>query len=270
MSNLNLSGSGQINSDGSLYERVNISGSGKIYGDLRCAELHASGSANVSGNVYCEGDAHCSGAGHFNGAFECKELHASGACRISKNLKCTAAHFSGASKVGGSVECENGRFSGATEVAGDITFKDLRMSGVSKILGNASGDNAIISGITEIGGLLNAENIEIIINCNEVNLHRSLVNIKEIGCTNITVTPRTADVGSLFGRFFGKSFAQNPRPLIQSEVIEGDEVNICYTKAKSVRGRNVRIGDGCEIERVEYSGSIEIAEGAKVGEQVKI
>lgn len=268
MANLNLSGSGHVSSDGSLYENVHISGAGKIDGDLRCMEIHASGSANVSGNVYCEGDAHCSGSGHFGGSLECKELHASGSCHISKYLRCTSAHLSGASKVCGNMECETARCSGATEVYGDVTFRELTMSGVSKIHGNASGENVRISGITEIGGLLNAENIEIFIDASV--MRESQVRIKEIGCTNITVTPRTNGFNSIFDSLFGKKGTICRCALVCCEVIEGDEVNLFGTKAKIVRGRNVKIGEGCEIERVEYSGSIEIADGAVVNNQVKI
>lgn len=267
MSNLNLSGSNSISSDGSVYEEVHISGAGRINGDLRCGSLHASGSAKISGNVYCEGDAHCSGSGKFGSSFECNNFHASGATHIEKNLKCSSAMFSGASKVCGSVECETGRFSGATEVYGNLNFKDLSMSGVSKILGNASGDNAKISGITEIGGLLNAENIEIIISptagCGQIK-------IKEIGCTNLTVTPGLNSFSSIFNSFFGKKNGLQGYAIICCDVIEGDEIKLVSTKAKTVRGRNVTIGEGCEIEQVEYSGTIEIAEGAVVKNQIKI
>lgn len=268
MANLNLSGSGHVTSDGSLYENVHISGAGKIDGDLRCMEIHASGSANVNGNVYCEGDAHCSGSGHFGGSFECKELHASGACHISKNLRCTVAHLSGASKVCGNMECETARCSGATEVRGDVTFRELTMSGVSKIRGNASGENVRISGITEIGGLLNAENIEIFIEASVMS--EAQVRIKEIGCTNLTVTPRTNGFNSIFDSLFVKKGGVYRCALVCCEVIEGDEVKLFGTSAKIVRGRNVKIGEGCEIERVEYSGSIEIADSAVVKNQVRI
>jgi len=53
-------------------------------------------------------------------------------------------------------------------------------------------------------------------------------------------------------------------------LIEGEEIDLQATKAGVVRGRNVVIGPGCEMERVEYSGSLMVAPEAKVGEQVKV
>ena len=58
--------------------------------------------------------------------------------------------------------------------------------------------------------------------------------------------------------------------VLEAELIEGEEIDLQATKAGVVRGRNVVIGPGCEIERVEYSGSLMVAPEAKVGEQVKV
>ena len=49
--------------------------------------------------------------------------------------------------------------------------------------------------------------------------------------------------------------------------IEGDDVDLEYTEADVVRGRRVRIGEGCSIGRVEYSESLDAWDGT-VGESV--
>ena len=49
--------------------------------------------------------------------------------------------------------------------------------------------------------------------------------------------------------------------------IEGDDVDLEYTQADVVRGRRVRIGEGCSIGRVEYSESLDAWDGT-VGESV--
>lgn len=60
------------------------------------------------------------------------------------------------------------------------------------------------------------------------------------------------------------------RPFtLEVETIEGEDIDLESTKAELVRGRNVVIGAGCEIERVEYSGTLTVDKAAKVGEQVK-
>lgn len=42
------------------------------------------------------------------------------------------------------------------------------------------------------------------------------------------------------------------------------------SKAKTVRGERVKIGEGCEIARVEYYQKLEVHEDAKVGEKIKL
>jgi hypothetical protein len=44
--------------------------------------------------------------------------------------------------------------------------------------------------------------------------------------------------------------------------IEGDNINIDHVKADRVSGLNVKIGDLCVIDRVEYKGNIEVSEKA--------
>ena len=54
------------------------------------------------------------------------------------------------------------------------------------------------------------------------------------------------------------------------ETIEASQIDLEATRAKVVRGRDVRIGADCEIDRVEYSGACEIADGAVVRESAKV
>ncbi|MBQ7348104.1 MAG: hypothetical protein IJW55_09900 [Clostridia bacterium] len=45
---------------------------------------------------------------------------------------------------------------------------------------------------------------------------------------------------------------------------------LCYTIAKIVRCTDAVIGEGCEIEVLEYSGAAEVHPKAKIGKVVKI
>lgn len=242
MGNINLSGSGRITADGSLYEHVGISGSGKIDGNLRCKSMSVSGSGHLMGDVLCEGKISVSGSGHFNGNVESYEISASGASHFDKNVKCKRMSISGACRVNGSIE------------GGDISI-----SGACKVDNNISADNVLFSGAGNVGGLLNAENIDI-------RLSNSDTNIGEIGCTNLRVIPQNNAKGVL--KIFGMSFGGSAN--LNCKSIEGDELLLCNTVADVVRGKNVKIGPGCDIKRVEYTDTIEFEGESKVGEQVKI
>jgi hypothetical protein len=54
------------------------------------------------------------------------------------------------------------------------------------------------------------------------------------------------------------------------DVIEADQIDIEYTKSVLVCGEDVRIGDLCIVDHVEYRNSIEISKKAVVNEVVKL
>ena len=86
--------------------------------------------------------------------------------------------------------------------------------------------------------------------------------------------------------FGGKAFAQNSSAQIKGQVLSSSAqaleyanvllhkasdstvVKLEYTQADVVRGRRVRIGEGCSIGRVEYSESLDALPGT-VGEAVQ-
>ncbi|GBC75956.1 hypothetical protein HRbin07_00148 [bacterium HR07] len=70
-------------------------------------------------------------------------------------------------------------------------------------------------------------------------------------------------LGYAFGWSYGSGF-------LEADTIEGDEIFLENTKARVVRGKKVQIGEGCEIESVEYSESFEVAPGARVKEQRRV
>lgn len=242
MGNINLSGSGKIAADGSVYEHVGISGSGKIEGSLHCKSMSVSGSGRLLGDVFCEGRISISGSGHFEGNAECYEISASGASHFNKDIKCKRMSISGACHVDGSVE------------GGDISI-----SGACKVEQNMTADNVKLSGAGKVGGLLNAENIDI-------RLSNSDTNIREIGCTNLRVIPQNGAKSAF--KIFGMSFGGSAN--LNCGTIEGDDLLLCNTVADIVRGKIVRIGPGCNIKRVEYTDTIEFDGESNIGEQVKI
>lgn len=56
---------------------------------------------------------------------------------------------------------------------------------------------------------------------------------------------------------------------MKTNTIEGDTITVEYTQAKVVRGRQIVVGPGSKIDRVEYTVSCEAEEGT-VREKVKV
>jgi acetyltransferase-like isoleucine patch superfamily enzyme len=96
---------------------------------------------------------------------------------------------------------------------------------------------------------------------------------KEIGCEKILV--RIGRASNTFNQIIQFLYSTISRKGIKNdklvaEIIEGNDVNIEHTEASIVRGKMVRIGQGCVIKKVEYSESISIASDAEVKEMVKL
>ena len=222
--------SGSSTMPGGEYDRVSISGSGTVQGDLRCQSLSCSGSARVQGDVDCAGEVRSSGSSKVTGSITCESLSCSGAVKCEGSILSRGRiHSSGAMKVSGSLE------GGEVDVSGGVEAEAVR-----------------ISGMAGIPGLLNAETVEIAANRG--------IRIGSIGGSSIRIYKPTQV--SLLGLF------RSSCSCAQAGDIEGDDVDLEYTQADVVRGRRVRIGEGCSIGRVEYSESLDAWDGT-VGEAVQ-
>lgn len=234
--NIKISGSGTAG--GGEYDQILISGSGKIQGDTECNIFKSSGSSKVLGNLIAK-NCKVSGSAKFNGNVEVEQIKISGASKIEYNLTGKDIRISGSARIGGKLKGENVKISGSVAVGGDCEAEEFNARG---------GFN--------IGGLLNAENIEIQLG--------EKCTVKEVWGKNIKVC-NSLDVGiKLFGIFVRR------HGKLYTDVIEGDDIDIENTNAKIVRGKNVKIGEDCCIETVEYEESINVHEEAKVNNQIQI
>jgi hypothetical protein len=71
------------------------------------------------------------------------------------------------------------------------------------------------------------------------------------------------------GERVGYAFAGHLSGCVEADTIEGDEIFLENTHARIVRGKKITIGEGCEIEMVEYSESLEVSPKARVKHQKK-
>ena len=123
--NFSIAGSGTLT--GGDYDKVSLSGSTKLRGEVRCASLHANGSFGGSGSIDCSGEMRMNGAVNIDGALSAREVRTAGA------LKC------------GGIKGEKVSLAGAAGVESDIEAEELRIRGAVKC-----------------GGLINADRIDIV------------------------------------------------------------------------------------------------------------
>lgn len=253
---IKISGAGSIS--GGIYNDVKISGAGTVNGDIDCINLKSSGSSDIKGNVSAK-EIKISGASKINGNIITETIKVSGSTDITGNLEAVEVGISGGSKIGGDIKTKYIKVSGGTEIGGNLHGEEVNISGSVDIKKDCECESFSASGGFIVEGLLNAGKIDI-------SLYGKC-RTKEIGGEQINV--RLSSNGeSIFTKVL-KSMFLSRRELI-TEVIEGDNIFLEATTAKIVRGNNVTIGEGCYIEKVEYSGEIKIVDGGKVVEQVRI
>ncbi|MCQ2422485.1 MAG: hypothetical protein MJ064_05760 [Lachnospiraceae bacterium] len=234
-----IAGSGSI--PGGIYnDRLDISGSGKVTGDIVCTEFHSSGSSSVEGSLEC-GRFACSGASRIHGNLTAGHISASGSCRIDGIMNSN----------------EEVHLSGSVNCAG-IQANLLKVSGSCNVSGDIAAETITTSGIIHCQGLMNAENVSI--------TFTNTGSAESIGGSNIQIIRSDSQIksGGIF-HFLAKTF-NNPDGFFDvKDSIEGDMILLENVSAKSVTGRVVTIGPGCDIDHVSYIESVSISPEAGVG-----
>lgn len=242
---MNISGSGRI-AAGEYNEKITVSGSGKLDGNIRCQSLHCSGSVKGSANVVCLEDVKISGSCHIENSISAQNILVSGALKVGGDVSADRSiKLSGGIRCGGSLKCESFNCSGGLDVGGEIEAEDIKISGAVKC-----------------NGLMNAEKIEI-----------------DMG--GASAMSRIGSIGGGEVKIYSKKTSMSRMPLLNKivgcggnltvdELIEGDVVALEFVTAPKVTGRVVAIGEGCEVDLVQYSEEIEMHPKAVVGKCEKI
>lgn len=240
---MKISGSGSVSSG--EYENIRISGSGRLVGFVRCASFHASGSA--------KGD-----------DIDCKnELKVSGSTKFETGVRAGSVSVSGSFSCGGEL-CvqEKLSVSGSVKCGGSVKCMQLHASGAMHVTGDVEAERVGVSGILNCGGLLNGEEIDI---CFDRGME-----IGSVGGSKIAIYPNEKRARKQRLALLSSLIKNTGGNVVVKGDIEGDSIALENVAAQRVSGRVVAIGEGCEIELVQYSEEVEISPDAKVGRTEKI
>lgn len=241
--NMKISGSGTVASG--EYENVSISGSGRMQGFIRCNNFSASGSASGE-RIECADMLKVSGSSSFSEDVKSRKISVSGSFSCGGRIAVDEAiSCSGSLKCKQSIKCDTLSVSGGISVAGDIEAETVK-----------------ISGTLNCGGLVNAENITI-------KFSRGM-EIGSIGGSKIVIYKESNAKNRIRLPLLSSFIKGSGDAVCVKNSIEGDEIAIENVVTPEVTGRIVAIGDGCEIDLVQYSDQVEISPKAKVGKTEKI
>ncbi len=237
-----ISGAGTIS--GGTYDRVSISGAGKVTGDLSADEIKISGSGKIQGKT------------------EATLIAASGSAVFSQDVIADEMKVSGSARVDGQVRVKELKCSGTFKTAKGIASEYIKVSGDLRVGEDVEAEIFKASGGFKIEGLLSADRVEIKLG--------GRCQAREIGGERIEVTRGGwREKGILLDGLI-KLFTGGGTAELHTTQIEGDEILLEDTIAEIVRGKTVEIGPGCRIGLVEYSESLKIHPDAVVEKQTKI
>ncbi|TDB37925.1 MAG: hypothetical protein D9V44_07705 [Actinobacteria bacterium] len=232
--NMKIAGEGSVG--GGTYGDVTINGAGRVTGDITSDDFRINGAGSADGNV-ASLLIDINGTGSFNGKVETKEMNIKGDATVKQGLGVSDLKVKGRLSAGG--------------IAANIV--DVR--GEVRVKANLEAETLTGEGAFHVDGTMNVGTLDFA-------LH-GLSNAREIGGDKVRVTLGRGFVGaSLVGLFTDRR--------LNVETVEADEIVLENTTARVVRGGNVRIGSGCDVALVEYSGTIEVASDARVGESRQV
>ncbi|SEG17624.1 polymer-forming cytoskeletal protein [Paenibacillus sp. UNC499MF] len=233
-------------------------------------DLSIAGSGSADGGRYR--NARINGNGRIDGDLECRSFKSAGHSHVYGNLAALEVIVRGSGSVSGNVRSELLSVSGNGEIRGDVAAGQVKVNGSAGIGGSLTTDTAVIRGSVQIGGDCEAEKFEAYGNF-EVGglLNAGLIDIRlfgpcrarEIGGESIQVR-KNGFLNSLASLFGSKLTS------LEAGIIEGDVIYLEHTSASVVRGRDVKIGPGCEIGRVEYSNSLYVDNHSAVAERQQL
>ena len=253
LASLEINGTRKV--DGGEYSDVEINGFGRILGDLKCGDFSCNGKGTVKGNLEA-GDIDVNGAASFRGDVTADELEVNGSTSIYGDFKADHTVVNGRLDLRQKADIERLRVQGYCRVEGELRGGHFEVNGQLHVEEDCTCDRFDGHGRFVIDGLLSAETIDI-----GLFWHSKA---REIGGHSVKIFKREnllSKIASAVHMVFSK---KNIR--LDVDVIEADEIEISDTKAKIVRGQNVMIGENCEIELLEYSGTFEQHETAKIKE----
>ena len=232
----------KINGDGSMsggtYGAITINGAGSVNGDADATDVRINGAGTINGKLVAQSIT-VNGAGTFNGSVQANEMNVNGDASV---------------RDGAGI----GRFTikGNASVGGGVAAHELVLRGFLKTGGDCEAESFSGEGGFTITGLLNAGTVDIKV--------YGPCSVREIGGEKITVR-QPAGFQS-----FTQIFTFWAEKRLTADTIEGDDIYLEATNAKTVRGTNVTVGQDCKIDVVEYAGSYQLAPGSMVGDARKV
>lgn len=193
------------------------------------------------------------GSSELKGSIKFNKFRVLGETSVKENLHGEGLRVIGTLSAGGNAYVHQTKVRGTIDIGSGFKGEQADIKGMITTGGNLEAETLSLQGGFEVGGVLNAGTMDIGLRFS-VNKAEEIVGGKIIIKKNSSIP------------FF--SFGKGGR--LEAKTIEGDDIYLENTKADVVRGHHVKIGPGCEIGIVEYSGTYEYKSESVVKENRQI
>lgn len=233
---INIEGMGTINQG--TYKNIHIEGMGTIQGDIIAENVEIDGKVKALGKINCK-------EMNTNGFFKVfDDINVEENCEVDGYLKST-----------GSINGKYLEVNGRIDVEKKINFDKAEINGELIVLEDCQCGELRLDGRVKIEGLLSGDKLDL--NISRFN------EIKEIGGEKVTVKKSRNPLKVLL-------FSKGRNAKLICEEIEADEIYLENTFCKVVRGKNIEIGPGCNIKRIEYTETLKESGKSKINEKINI
>jgi cytoskeletal protein CcmA (bactofilin family) len=261
LAELRISGMGKAN--GGKFSYVDISGLGKVLGDVEAERITISGKGTIEGNASINHKLEISGMGTISGSVKGGQLVSSGTGSVGGEVDVSVVESSGNLKICGEAKVGELHNNGRMRFERGLKAEKMVSHGLLSVGGDLEAEDFYSQGSFSVGGLLNAQKMNI-------EIH-GYCQAKEIGGEEILVRSGRYISLSILSKLVSPFLGQG-RELdrLTADLIEGTVVSLEYTTAKVVRGNKIKLGPGCVIDLVEYTDTIDIDPQATVKKHIKI
>jgi len=223
--------------------------------------VRLSGSGTIAGGNY--NNIEIFGSGTIDKSTTANTLRVDGSAEVMGDLRANLIRSMGTLRVHGSLTADNIESSGSLISTGPVDVKMLSASGNVDIDhltgGDYSGNGSLkVARDVSLKSFKQTGSFQVFGN---INAPQILVKLE--GNSSVrNITSESLNVSRGLGAWVSMS-------RLTANDITADEIYLENTNARLVKGSVVKIGPGCNIDRVEYAQTISVSRDSKVGQQLK-
>lgn len=246
---------------GGRYRDIVVNGGGKTVGDLSCESMEVNGFLKAGSKIntsYLK----INGMGRFTDEVHGEKIAVDGTSSFIGGLTFSKFEVNGVAKIKGETQGDSFDVNGYVKIEESLNSRAVDCEGAIFIKENLQVEELDCRGLINVKGLLNGEKIYIAAS--------KFSYIKEIGGSEIVIRYKDGVSEKLLNLIRGFINGGSNYDGLVTDFIEGDMIDISNIKVKEVRGNFIKIGEKCEIDKVEYKEKIEISPLATVKEIIKL